>query len=74
MYKLEGLDKDWKIADKNNQAIYTYLPPGTYTFFVKSVDAEGTGWEKNYFSYNTRLNHISGTPGGFMAFVLCCWE
>lgn len=41
MYKLEGIDKDWKTADANNQAIYTYLPPGTYTFLVKSEDAEG---------------------------------
>jgi ligand-binding sensor domain-containing protein len=40
-YKLEGLDKDWKVADKNYQAIYSYLPPGTYTFLVKSEDAEG---------------------------------
>ncbi|MBL7743685.1 MAG: hypothetical protein JNN00_09465 [Chitinophagaceae bacterium] len=40
-YKLEGLDKDWKIADKNYQAIYSYLPPGTYTFLARSEDAEG---------------------------------
>ncbi|MDP4265001.1 MAG: two-component regulator propeller domain-containing protein [Bacteroidota bacterium] len=41
-YKLEGLDKDWIAADKNNQAIYSYLPPGTYTFKVQSADAEGS--------------------------------
>jgi signal transduction histidine kinase len=40
-YMLEGLDKDWKVADKNNQAVYSYLPPGTYTFMVRSEDAEG---------------------------------
>jgi ligand-binding sensor domain-containing protein len=40
-YKLEGLDKDWITADKNNQAIYSYLPPGTYTFRLQSADAEG---------------------------------
>ncbi len=40
-YMLEGLDKDWKIADKNNQAIYSYLPPGTYTFLARSEDADG---------------------------------
>ena len=39
-YKLEGIDKDWKIADKNNQAIYSYLPPGTYTFLAKTLDSE----------------------------------
>jgi ligand-binding sensor domain-containing protein/signal transduction histidine kinase len=40
-YKLEKLDKEWKVADKNYQAIYSYLPPGTYTFLVRSEDAEG---------------------------------
>ncbi len=40
-YKLEGLDKDWKIADKDNEAIYNYLPPGTYRFLMKAVNEEG---------------------------------
>jgi len=40
-YKLEGLDKEWKGADQFNQAIYSYLPPGHYTFMVKGEDAEG---------------------------------
>ena len=40
-YKLEGLDKEWKRADQFNQAIYSYLPPGRYTFLAKSEDAEG---------------------------------
>jgi ligand-binding sensor domain-containing protein/two-component sensor histidine kinase len=40
-YKLEGLDKDWIRADGTNTAIYSYLPPGTYTFLVRSEDAEG---------------------------------
>lgn len=41
MYKLEGIDHDWKRDQGNSQAVYTYLPPGTYTFLVKSEDAEG---------------------------------
>lgn len=40
-YKLDGLDKEWKTADLNNQAVYSYLPPGTYTLLMKSEDAEG---------------------------------
>ncbi|MBN8672564.1 MAG: hypothetical protein J0L56_00440 [Chitinophagales bacterium] len=40
-YKLEGIDKNWRIADRNYQAIYSYLPPGNYTFLVRSEDAEG---------------------------------
>jgi ligand-binding sensor domain-containing protein/signal transduction histidine kinase len=40
-YKLEGLDKEWRLADKNNQAIYSYLPPRKYTFLIKTIDANG---------------------------------
>lgn len=39
-YKLEGMDKEWRIADKNNTAIYSYLPPGHYNFQLKTFDAE----------------------------------
>ena len=40
-YKLEDIDNDWRIADNNNQAVYTYLPAGNYVFYVRSADAEG---------------------------------
>jgi ligand-binding sensor domain-containing protein/signal transduction histidine kinase len=38
-YKLEDIDKDWRITD--NEAIYNYLPPGRYHFIIKTVDEEG---------------------------------
>ena len=38
LYKLEGLDKEW-INAKNNEAIYSYLPPGNYTFKIQAVNA-----------------------------------
>jgi len=40
-YKLEKLDKDWKIADKDFHAVYTYVPSGNYTFMVAAVDENG---------------------------------
>jgi ligand-binding sensor domain-containing protein/signal transduction histidine kinase len=40
-YRLEPLDKEWKTADKNNEAVYSYLPPGSYTFSMVSFDEEG---------------------------------
>lgn len=40
-YKLEGLDKNWIRSDKSNEAIYSHLPPGTYTLLLKAEDAEG---------------------------------
>ncbi len=40
-YTLDPIDKDWIIADKNNQAIYSYLPPGRYVLRFKTIDSEG---------------------------------
>ena len=40
-YKLDGLDKNWKNADKNDLAVYNFIPPGTYRFMLKAIDAEG---------------------------------
>lgn len=40
-YRMKGVDDDWRIADKHNQAVYTYLPPGEYVFMVKAEDADG---------------------------------
>lgn len=35
-YKLEGYDKNWILNETNNQARYTNLPAGTYTFWARS--------------------------------------
>ncbi|MEO7488657.1 MAG: triple tyrosine motif-containing protein, partial [Ferruginibacter sp.] len=40
-YKMDGLEKEWQTADKNNEAIYSFLPPGDYTFLIKAVNEEG---------------------------------
>jgi signal transduction histidine kinase len=40
-YKLDKIDKDWIRADFSNQAVYPYLPPGTYTFQAVTEDSEG---------------------------------
>ncbi len=40
-YMMEGLDKEWKMAGRDNQAIYTYLPPGKYKFLMQTLDEEG---------------------------------
>ncbi|HYH15711.1 MAG TPA: triple tyrosine motif-containing protein, partial [Flavisolibacter sp.] len=40
-YKLENLDEDWILADGGNHAQYNYIPPGSYTFQVKSVNEDG---------------------------------
>jgi hypothetical protein len=40
-YKMDGLEKEWQAADKNNEAIYSFLPPGDYTFLLKAINEEG---------------------------------
>ncbi|MCC6182628.1 MAG: histidine kinase [Bacteroidia bacterium] len=40
-YKLEGYDKEWSPYTDENYAKYDNLPPGQYTFKVKSCNNEG---------------------------------
>jgi PAS domain S-box-containing protein len=41
-YKLEGFDLDWIYTDaRDRKAVYTNVPPGTYTFRVKAANDDG---------------------------------
>jgi len=40
-WKLEGVDKDWVPATYRNEAVYTNIPSGSYTFYVKACSADG---------------------------------
>ncbi len=40
-YKLEGADKDWIKAERNDFVSYSQLPPGQYEFKVYSENSEG---------------------------------
>ncbi len=43
-YKLDGFDKDWLPGFTSaNEAVYSNLPPGTYTFMVRAFNNDGTG-------------------------------
>ena len=44
-YKLEGLDKDWSPEINKSEADYSSIPPGTYTFMVRSCNNDGL-WNK----------------------------
>jgi len=45
-YKMEGIDEEWKIADKDNLASFSFLPPGRYTLLLRSINAEGVPYDK----------------------------
>lgn len=40
-YMLENLDAEWIHTDKPLEAIYNHLPPGSYTFKVKTENTDG---------------------------------
>ena len=40
-YLMEGIDKEWKKANELNQSVYNYLPPGNYTFKIRTENADG---------------------------------
>jgi signal transduction histidine kinase/ligand-binding sensor domain-containing protein len=40
-YRLEGFDQSWLDADRRTEAVYTNLPPGTYTFHVIASSSDG---------------------------------
>lgn len=44
-YLLEGFEKKWSPESKDRLAMYSNLPPGTYTFKVKSSNNEGV-WNR----------------------------
>lgn len=48
-YKLEGFDKSWHSAGKDNRATYSNLPPGFYTLRVKGANSDGV-WNKEGIS------------------------
>ncbi|MCW3083095.1 MAG: hypothetical protein JWP12_461 [Bacteroidetes bacterium] len=56
-FMLEGFDKDWSPADDNHSASYSNLPPGTYTFKVKSMNKSGI-----YSSSNAEFTFVIKAP------------
>jgi ligand-binding sensor domain-containing protein len=45
-YKLEGIDPDWIPPTSKNEATYPALPPGKYTFMLRSMNNDGL-WNEN---------------------------
>lgn len=53
-YMLKGLDKNWNTTDKNELS-YGNLPPGKYSFLVRSVSIDGT--KSDEISYSFTILH-----------------
>jgi ligand-binding sensor domain-containing protein/two-component sensor histidine kinase len=52
-YKLEGFDKDWIYCGNKQNATYTNLDGGTYTFRVKAANNDGIWNEKGTYALLT---------------------
>ena len=50
-YKLEGFDEEWSPPTKDSKKTYSNLPPGEYTFMVKSSNNNGI-WNTNPSTYH----------------------
>lgn len=40
-YRLDGIDRDWQTADRDNRATFPFLPAGRYSLLLRTVNAEG---------------------------------
>lgn len=54
VYRLEGFDKDWIKADKDNRATYSNLPPGNYRLLVKAANNDGI-WNEEGISLDIKV-------------------
>jgi len=50
-WKLEGLDQEWSPISSKNEAVYSRIPPGEYTFMIKASNSDGI-WTPNAYEYN----------------------
>ncbi|ERM83078.1 hypothetical protein P872_06280 [Rhodonellum psychrophilum GCM71 = DSM 17998] len=41
VYRLEGLEKEWNFMEKNSEVSYLNIPPGSYTFRVRTINDQG---------------------------------
>ncbi|MCD6066303.1 MAG: Response regulator containing a CheY-like receiver domain and a domain protein [Bacteroidetes bacterium] len=53
-FMLEGYDDDWTPSTTRNEAVYTNIPPGQYTFKVKAINSSGV-WSNNDISYSFKI-------------------
>ncbi len=69
-YMLEGFDANWNYVDKQRTATYTNLPPGDYTFRIRSTNGAGI-WVKNERSFDLTVRPAFWeTPYAYILYVI----
>ena len=69
MYKLEGVDSDWKYVDGSNKASYTLLSPGNYNFKVMAIKSNGDITEESSVSFIIK-NPIWKTKAAYLLYFM----
>ena len=69
-WNLEGFDKNWSLPSEHHYAVYTNIPPGSYTFRIKVFNR---GDEKNFQERSIRIIILQpwwNTPFAWTIYVL----
>jgi signal transduction histidine kinase/CheY-like chemotaxis protein/ligand-binding sensor domain-containing protein len=53
-YQLKGLDEQWSPVTRQRRATYSNLPPGSYTFRVKTANSDGV-WSSEAATYTFEI-------------------
>lgn len=70
-YKLEGLEKEWNISGNNHLAAYSSLPPGHYTFLLRSTNSDGV-WVDNLRRLSIEVEpSFWQTPWAWLLYAVC---
>lgn len=64
-WKLEGFETSWSPIEKQQQVTYSNLPPGQYTFLVKSCNDDGI-WNEKPVAYTFSID--SAPPPFYLTF------
>ena len=69
-WMLEGLDKEWSPVSKNTEAVYSNIPPGEYTFFIRAMNNDGI-WNEEPAAFSFEIKPPWwGTWTAFILFIL----
>jgi signal transduction histidine kinase/ligand-binding sensor domain-containing protein len=67
-YKMVGFDKNWNYVGTKNEATYTNLEPGNYTFRVKASNNDGY-WNEKGVSIEVRIHPPWWKTWWFLTFI-----
>ena len=51
LYKMDAINEEWNVSNKEGYAVYTKLKPGKYTFRVKAVKSDGSLTEESTINF-----------------------